>query len=816
MRHPRRFLIKWLTGILVCAGWYAVCFTPSLARADESIILSVTLNSISYGEFFLRRNEDGTLLIRSEDARKIGLKTAAVPVITIDKESYISLKDLSGVTAVLDEKRLILDLLAGAAWVDLPRVVRNYSPPSGRYVPSLDTTAFLNYRMDFGTGNDVPDATWSGTGQAGIRRGNVLLLSDGFYQRTQNTQQAVRLMSSISWDRPATLSRWSAGDINASAGEPSGPIVMGGISYATAFSMSPGLNTYPMGEFGGVATLPSDAEIYVNGVLARREHLAPGEYRFQNLPVSSGANNVDIIMRDSFGNETRNSTRFYLSDTLLKAGLHDYSYSVGFIRQDFGSASNQYGRPLLVARHSFGVNNFLTLGAGGEADIDFINLTPRVVVGLTGMGNLSLLGGESHDRDRGFGTTFGASYQFQSRYINYQGSLSHNSIDYRTMANQQARDTARLDGRTAVSLGNSTFGTVSLTGSFIETYAGLLKRSLGASYSRSLTKKVQFSATLNSSWGTSSESTFFAGLTFFPMQDLTVSASLQSSAGSDKETVSLQKNLPAGEGFGYQATVERERVQSRTMIRANPYFQVNEPYGSYSADIREESDQQNGHVTSRLQISAAGAVVYANGHAGLSRPVSGSFAVVQVEGLAGVKVLLDNQEVAHTNADGMAYIPTLRSYQENLIAFDDTQISPDYLIKRYSVIVTPGLFGGECISFPVARVQSYGGQLLAENGAPLEYAQVLFQGMGHTFNVTTLSGGEFYFENMIEVAAEAGNRSARCNAPSPYRKIVMPGTYAVTVVSGGSERHFTMHIPVSDELFVSLGKFRLPDDSKLK
>ncbi|NTW99028.1 MAG: hypothetical protein HGB35_03695, partial [Geobacteraceae bacterium] len=184
MRHPRRFLIKWLTGILICAGWYAVCFTPSLAYADESVILSVTLNSISYGEFFLKRNGDGSLLIRSEDARKIGLKTAAVAVKAIDKESYISLKELSGVTVVLDEKRLTLDLRAGAAWVDLPRIVRNYSPPSGTYVPSSDTTAFFNYRMDFGTGNDVPDATWGATGQAGMRRGNVLLLSDGFYQRT--------------------------------------------------------------------------------------------------------------------------------------------------------------------------------------------------------------------------------------------------------------------------------------------------------------------------------------------------------------------------------------------------------------------------------------------------------------------------------------------------------------------------------------------------------------------------------------------------------------------------------------------------------
>ncbi|MHB8120784.1 MAG: fimbria/pilus outer membrane usher protein [Desulfuromonadaceae bacterium] len=790
--------------VLIWMLFCAVRVSPPDACAAETIILSVSLNAIARGEFFLKRNETGGLLIRRADLKQIGLKAAAVPAMTVDNESYIALEDLAGVSAVLDEKHLLLNLRAGAEWVDLPTVVRDFSSPSRRYVPLAEPSAFLNYRVDYGNGNDMA-ATWGATGQAGLRRGNLLLLSDGYYQHAENGQQAVRLMSNLTWDRPGTVSRWVAGDLSATAGEPSGPILMGGLGYASAFAMAPGLNTYPLGEFGGVATLPSEADIYVNGILVRREHLAPGDYRFQNLPVSTGANNVEIVMRDSFGNESRNNTHFYLSDRLLTAGLHDYSYNIGFLRRNFGTASNDYGQPLLVARHMFGLNDSLTVGIGAEAGNGLGNLLPRVVFGVAQTGIVTVLGGESHDRDVGSGRTVGVGYQFQSGYFNYQLSLRHNSRGYRTLADQQTTNPTKLNSGTGISMGTPHFGTVSLSGSYLETYAGMLKRSLGMSYSRSLSKKVQFSASWNSSWGTSRESNFFAGLTFIPMNDLATSATLQTTTVSDKETLSLQKSLPAGEGIGYQATVERERARNQTIMRANPYLQVNGPYGSYTADLRGQFDEPNGRTTSSFDVSAAGAVMYAGGHIGLNRPVSGSFAVVQVEGLDDVKVMLDNQEVARTNANGMAYIPTLRSYQENLIAFDDTQIAANYKIKRYSAIITPGLFGGECVSFPVAKVQAYGGRLVSPDGVPLEYVEVVLRGMGHELAFSAQSGGEFYFENQAETTDGSGKRSEACGGGSPYRKSVVPGRYSAKIVSGGRERNFEMRLPDSEDMFVSLG-----------
>jgi outer membrane usher protein len=778
--------------------------------------MTVSLNTVPCGELFLKRTDTGSLLILREDMLRIGLKISTVPVTTIDDASYLSLEKLPGVTATLNEKLLTLDLRAGAEWIDLPRIDKNYSPSSQTYTPSSGTSAFFNYRADYGNGIDIPGAAWSTTVQAGLRRGNLLLLSDGMYQHDQTTQQAVRLMTNLSRDRPESSSRWMVGDIQATAGEPSGPILMGGLRYASEYSMAPGLATYPLGEFSGIATLPSEADIYVNGVLVRREQLSPGDYRFRNLPVANGANNVEILLRDSFGNETRTTTRFYLTDHLLKSGLHEFSYNFGFRRRDYGSASNHYDLPLVVASHTFGIRDYLTTGTGVEAGNGLVNLMPRVVLGLAHRGVLTLMGGGSHDQGRGWGTTVGGGYQLQTRHVNYQLSLSHNSQQYRTLANQQINEPVHLESSSGISMGTPSFGTVSLNGTFSESSAGYLQRSVGVSYSRSLAKTIQFTASLNSSWGTTSMVTVFSGVTFLPASNVIASAMLQSGPDSHKETVTLQKNLPTGEGIGYRATVEREQSQSQAVVRTNPLVQANGQYGSYSAEIQGQHEENSGQVGGSYHLSAAGALVYAGGHLGLSRPVGSSFAVVQVEGLADVGVLLDNQEVARTNANGMAYIPTLQSYQENRITFADRQITADYLIKRYKSVVTPGLYGGECVYFPAARVQAYGGRLLSESGTPLEYAKVTLHGMQRDFSFTTLRGGEFYFENLVDSAPEAAAKPEACGDPSPYRHAIIPGMYAATVMYDGSEWHFNLLIEASDALFVQLGEFWLTDPVGVK
>jgi hypothetical protein len=83
--------------------------------------------------------------------------------------------------------------------------------------------------------------------------------------------------------------------------------------------------------------------------------------------------------------------------------------------------------------------------------------------------------------------------------------------------------------------------------------------------------------------------------------------------------------------------------------------------------------------------------------------------------------------------------------------------------------------------------------------------------MGQEFPFTTLSAGEFYFENLVDTTPESGKRSEACGGPSPYRRTVMPGRYSATVLVSGTERHFEMLIPASEDMFVPLGEILVSD-----
>jgi outer membrane usher protein len=61
---------------------------------------------------------------------------------------------------------------------------------------------------------------------------------------------------------------------------------------------------------------------------------------------------------------------YYVSSRLLKPGLHDFSYELGFEREDFAARSFAYGEPLASATHRYGVSDDLTAEAHAEAQPD--------------------------------------------------------------------------------------------------------------------------------------------------------------------------------------------------------------------------------------------------------------------------------------------------------------------------------------------------------------------------------------------------------------------------------------------------------------
>ena len=87
---------------------------------------------------------------------------------------------------------------------------------------------------------------------------------------------------------------------------------------------------------------PSEVEIYINDLLVERRHLSPGEYTFSNLPHATGSGKIAVVIKDAYGRTKRFEKDFYTSSSLLKPGIQEYSYNLGYKREGFGQENFEY------------------------------------------------------------------------------------------------------------------------------------------------------------------------------------------------------------------------------------------------------------------------------------------------------------------------------------------------------------------------------------------------------------------------------------------------------------------------------------------
>src|SRR5262249_5368586 len=142
--------------------------------------------------------------------------------------------------------------------------------------------------------------------------------------------------------------------------------VMLGLRVGRDYSTDPYYLPYANPVVVGTTTLPSRADVYVNGQLARQIALPPGPFRIDRLPVSTGLGNVQVIVRDPFGRERQFGNPFYLAQGVLRRGEQDYSYLAGVTRFD-DVGGPVYKDQAATAFHRVGVTDSVTIGFQAEA-----------------------------------------------------------------------------------------------------------------------------------------------------------------------------------------------------------------------------------------------------------------------------------------------------------------------------------------------------------------------------------------------------------------------------------------------------------------
>jgi outer membrane usher protein len=801
-------------------------------KDTTQIIVNIIVNTLSKGDFFLEMDEGKNLFVRLEDVKALNLQYAADRIVIIrGDEQYVPLSALFDVKYTFDERKLTVAIIGktmetGKTAVDL----FSLKPASKQniYYPR-ETSAFLNYGLAYAYTSTEGFQSFAVTNKLGFRTGDVFFTSDSLYTKMENSDNFVRLQSSATYERRGDLQWLVFGDQYANSGDLGSTVNMGGIGFSKVYRMDPYFITQPVMDLKGSVIFPTQAEIYLDGVLIGKQPIAPGSFELKNLYSYTGSHNVQVVLKDPFGNVQKIDYMTYFSSQLLRKGLHEYSYNAGVLRENYGMESDQYGKAVFSAFHRYGVTNNFNIGARAEGADGIYNVGISTAFAVPRLGQITLSCAGSSARDNDTGGAISLQHSFQLGSFNTSLLLRGYSRDYLTVGGSLLTDRSQYELNAGMGILLNPLGSFSINYSENAAFSGTDIRVISANYSRSLYRTINMFATASAthtSNDTAKDTNYscFVGLNFELGKGIRGSAQVSGGSGNvNTETLQLQKDTPIGEGLGYRASLNSTKASSTAdrVTSFNPYVQYNAKYGIYSVDA---TIQNSDGVSSELyNLSAAGALVYAGGFYGLARPVSDSFGIVMVGNVPGATVLSNGQDIGKTGSSGTLVVPTLTSYGRNQITLDTKNIPIDYSISDVNRILSPPLWSGSCIAFDAQQVQSLTGTLVAQKEGkkvPLEYVEISIKAGEKNLTYPTGKGGEFYIENSIATEQkenvvdkkENASDNLSCRAIAEQRKsggkVVKPGTYPAFVEYEDSRCTFMITFPDTKEPITDIGEIQ--------
>ena len=760
----------------------AILFAGALAlqlhRASagaERVPLKVVVNEEEKGEFFLLLEDDGDVQLPSEDLRSLGL--VKLPADAAAVEGYVSLNSLAPkLRYTIDEADASLRITADPGFFETH--VLDLGPKRRANVISGEASSVVfNYAVDYNAGNGVDFLSLNLPFEVAARYRGALFLSNFSYVKTGAEDRFTRMMSSVIFDDPRRLVRHTLGDFVGSSGELGSVGNFGGVNVSKNFSLNPYFVQTPDLPLSGVAQTPSEIEVYVNGELVKEEKLHPGGFSIENLPFMSGAGSTAIVIRDAFGREERITNPYYFSQLVLKKGLHEYSYSAGFRRQDFGVESFAYGDPAFLGFHRYGFSRRFTGGLHGEADGDTVNFGPTLNAVTGHAGEVSFAGAVSADKGR-FGNAASASYSYNTQGFSGMVSLKQYSTWYANLALAAADVKPRWAGSAGVGLYGKHFGSISLNGSYAKLHGGGQTNTLFAVYSHLVFKEATLLARVQRVDAGEVFYEAFFGMNASFGHKTSGTASFANEGGKARASASIQKQAPSGTGFGYSADIDVQESLGRAWDADGAFSALYKGRrGEYSGEYRRSGGAD------AYKLGVAGSMVLVDHSAFLSRPVIDSFALVKVNDLKGVGVDHNNEKVAVTNRRGEAVVPDLMSYSENEISLTVNDLPLNYNLSETNRYVAPPYRGGSFVPFGVEKIQAVVGKLFVDikgKKTPAEFAGLELTVGGKKTETVVGTGGEFYLEN------------------------VPPGTYQARLFTEEWECGFELTVPESAEIVVDL------------
>ena len=533
--------------------------------------------------------------------------------------------------------------------------------------------------------------------------------------RSSKAFQNTRLDTRYSLSFPEALLTLNVGDIITGQQAWSRATRLGGLQLTSNFGLQPYRPTTPIPALMGTAALPSDVELFINGVRQYQGKVPAGPFSLSSLSSMSGDGHAQVVLTDAMGRATTLEYSLFDSHQLLAPGLQHWSAELGWVRREYGRSSWRYGGdPVVSGSFSRGLSSSFTLRSHAEMTKGLVN------AGIGGNWQLRQWGVASgaaavSQQHGASGQLIQAGHHWRYGRLHTSVLGSRTSAHYRDAvalhesASPQTSARATM-GASTRELGNFSVGFVSF-----KRRENDAQRLLNLSWSRSLGASTHLMLSVNRDLNRSRHNT--AQLMFSWYLDNRVSLSSSVTRQGDETRASVQASRSAtgdnGWGWGVAAhTNERQGSRGDAMLS----------YYTPMFDARSTLSQSREATSGSLELS--GSLVALDGHVFASRRVHDGFAVISTSGFADVPVRRDNALVGRTNADGLLLVTQLGAYRNNRITIDPFDLPVQTRVDQVEQIVTPTDRAGVKVEFGIRALRSATVVLHDVNGKPVPLGSV--------------------------------------------------------------------------------------------
>jgi outer membrane usher protein len=664
------------------------------------------------------KDRDGRLLAPASQLSHWRLQ---VPNTTVayQGEPYIRLDGLSGLSYHVDDERQIVTIEAQPSLFDQI----NLSATKAQYAlpPPAPWGGFLNY--DLVAANGVGRTALSGLFEASLFGPAGAGVTSLLERHTEQQTQGIRLDTTWTMDHPQAINSFRLGDSITGASASWGSAVrFGGIQWASNFSTRPGLITMPLPSVAGEAAVPSTLDVYVNDALRSRNDVPGGVFRIDEVPIVTGEGDIRLVVRDLLGREQVITESYYASPSLLQAGLQDYSLEAGVAREDYGVASNHYGRSLVVGTDRWGVTNWLTADVHGEVlrDQQTFGVAGALLLSNLGVLSASAAGSRKGQAD---GHLLNLGFERSAHWLSFGGNVEYASAEFTRLGLLPAETIPRLKSQLFASAGLRRLGSVTVSRTREDYRDGHVIEIMSARDSVNVGSLGYLTFSIARTLSTTRDTTYAIGLTHSVNARTIVSATTTSDSTGTGTELDMQQSLPAGRGMGYRVIADTGETRA-----VDATLDLQGDVGTYEIEARRQSG------ATAAQVSASGGFAILADHVFPSRHIDDSFAVAEVGTQHDVRLYRENQLVGQTNADGYLLVPGLRAYQSNVIRVEQADLPLDVAGDVVQLPAVPYFRSGVILRFPVTRPRGALLVVQTHNGESLPVgALVQLNGQGEGF-----------------------------------------------------------------------------------